>query len=52
MAKWDAPEERVHGAINTGREIYEEVVTFYHSSSEVDRSPSRRTTNRLKIKAG
>jgi hypothetical protein len=39
MANWDAPEERVHRAINRGREIYEEVVTFYRASSEVDPQP-------------
>lgn len=39
MANWDAPEKRVHRAINMGRQIYEEVVTFYRSCSEVDPQP-------------
>ncbi|MEM7079284.1 MAG: hypothetical protein AAF513_11710 [Pseudomonadota bacterium] len=29
MAGWDAPDARVHRAINVGDEVYEEVVTFY-----------------------
>ena len=39
MADWDVPEQRVHRAINTGSDTYEEVVTFYRSSSEVDPQP-------------
>jgi hypothetical protein len=39
MADWDVPEERVHRAINAGSDTYEEVVTFYRSSSDVDPQP-------------
>jgi hypothetical protein len=39
MADWDSPEERIHRAINTGKDTYEEVVTFYRSSSDVDPQP-------------
>lgn len=36
---WDEPEQRVHRAINRGRDVYEEVVTFYRSSREVEPQP-------------
>jgi hypothetical protein len=39
MVGWDEPEERVHRAINMGSETYEEVVTFYRSSFEVEPQP-------------
>lgn len=29
LADWDAPEPRVHRAVNTGPSPYEEVATFY-----------------------
>ena len=39
MAGWDAPEQRVHRAINKGNETYEEVVTFYRSSADIVPQP-------------
>lgn len=39
MADWDEPEQQIHRAVNTGNEPYEEVVTFYRSSSEIDPQP-------------
>lgn len=29
MSGWDAPEPRVHRAVNSGATVYEEVVTFF-----------------------
>jgi len=46
-ADWDTPEERVHRAINTGTETYEEVVTFYRTSSEVDPQPIAEDTKKM-----
>ena len=34
-ADWDAPDDRVHRAINTGTDAYEEIVTFYRADSSV-----------------
>jgi hypothetical protein len=45
-ADWDTPEEGVHRAINTGTETYEEVVTFYRTSSEVDPQPIAEDTKK------
>lgn len=39
MASWDEPDNRIHRAINKGDEIYEEVVTFYRTSPDVDPQP-------------
>jgi hypothetical protein len=39
MTGWDAPEQRAHRAINRGSDTYEEVVTFYRSSSDLDPQP-------------
>jgi hypothetical protein len=39
MTGWDAPDDRVHRAINRGEDIYEEVVTFYRSCSQLDPQP-------------
>jgi len=36
---WDAPEPRVHRATNTGTGVYEEVVTFYRRSANIDPQP-------------
>lgn len=36
---WDEPEARVHRAINCGIEPFEEVVTFYRTSSDIDPQP-------------
>jgi hypothetical protein len=35
-ADWDEPEPRVHRAINRGTGIYEEVVTFFRVSADID----------------
>ena len=39
MAGWDDPEPRVHRAINSGSETYEELVTFLLPSSGADPQP-------------
>ena len=39
LADWDAPESRPHRAINTGDDVYEEVVTFYRTGAEVEPQP-------------
>ena len=33
LAGWDAPEERIHRAINPSDEVYEEIVTFYKDTA-------------------
>ena len=38
-AGWDAPDDRVHRAVNVGTAPYEEVVTFYRSSAGVEPQP-------------
>ena len=35
MVDWDAPDARVHRAVNTGSTPYEEVVTFFLSASGI-----------------
>ena len=42
MVDWDAPEARVHRAVNTGSTLYEEVVTFLLGSSRIDPQPESR----------
>jgi mannose-6-phosphate isomerase-like protein (cupin superfamily) len=39
MADWDQPQGRVHRAINTGIETFEEVVTFYREDAEQEPQP-------------
>ena len=39
MADWDAPEARVHRAINLGPETYEEIVTFYRTGPDIEPQP-------------
>ncbi len=39
MADWDEPDCRMHRAINRGADPYEEVVTFYRRSADVDPQP-------------
>jgi hypothetical protein len=39
MVDWDAPDARVHCAVNTGSTPYEEVVPFFLSSSGIDPQP-------------
>lgn len=39
LAEWDEPERRVHRAINTGSEPFEEVVTFYLDRPDQDPQP-------------
>jgi hypothetical protein len=39
MADWDAPEARVHRAVNTGPIPYEEVVTFFVATPGLDPQP-------------
>ena len=41
IADWDAPEPRVHRAINVGTETFEEVVTFYLDRPGMDAQPVR-----------
>lgn len=40
IAEWDAPELRVHRAINVGTVPYEEVVTFHLGRSDEDPQPA------------
>jgi hypothetical protein len=39
LADWDAPEPRVHRAVNVGAETFEEVVTFFLRPGEPDPQP-------------
>ena len=39
MAGWDEPDSRVHRGVNTGRSVYEEVVTFHLASPGLDPQP-------------
>ena len=39
LADWDAPQARVHRAVNTGSTAYEEVVTFYRDNADVEPQP-------------
>jgi hypothetical protein len=39
LADWDAPELRVHRAVNIGEETFEEVVTFFLKHGEPDPQP-------------
>jgi hypothetical protein len=39
MVDWDAPDARVHRAVNTDSATYEEVVTFLLGSSGIDPQP-------------
>jgi hypothetical protein len=39
MADWDAPESRVHRAVNTGIGRFEEVVTFYRDHPDQNPQP-------------
>jgi len=41
LADWDAPETRVHRAVNTGSVTFEEVVTFYRDHPGQDPQPAR-----------
>lgn len=38
-ADWEAPEPRVHRAVNTGSERFEEVVTFFRGHAGQDPQP-------------
>lgn len=38
-AEWDDPQPRVHRAINRSQNTYEEVVTFFRSSADVEPQP-------------
>jgi quercetin dioxygenase-like cupin family protein len=39
QAGWDEPEPRVHRALNTGSQPFEEVVTFYLTAPGADPQP-------------
>jgi len=39
LADWDGPEPRVHRAINKGLEPYEEIVTFYRDTPDINPQP-------------
>lgn len=39
FAGWDAPEPRVHRAINPSGDVYEENVTFYRNGVDIDPQP-------------
>lgn len=36
---WDAPDDRVHRAVNVGHDTYQEVVTFYRVHSDTEPQP-------------
>ena len=38
-ADWDAPDKRIHRAINKGNKTYEEVVTFYRDNPSIKPQP-------------
>jgi len=38
-ADWDEPDLRVHRAINVGNNTYEEIVTFYRNSPDIEPQP-------------
>jgi hypothetical protein len=38
-ADWDEPQSRTHRAINRGSETYEEIVTFYRTSPDIEPQP-------------
>ncbi len=40
MADWDAPEPKMHRAVNIGAEPFEEIVTFLVDSPTMDPQPS------------
>ena len=40
LAEWDEPEPRVHRAINSGPDVYEEIVTFYRDGADIDPQPT------------
>lgn len=40
MGDWDAPDARVHRAINKGNDDYVEVVTFYRDKATVVPQPT------------
>ena len=42
LAGWDAPDHRIHRAINDGGAAYEEVVLFFVSSEKADPQPDAR----------
>ncbi len=41
LADWDEPDSKIHRAINRGKDTYEEVVTFYRTSADVDPQPRK-----------
>lgn len=42
-AGWDAPEPRIHRAVNLGADTFEEVVTFYREPPGIDPQPGPRS---------
>jgi hypothetical protein len=40
QADWDAPDDRVHRAVNVGATRYEEVVTFFRAGAGIDPQPA------------
>ena len=40
---WSEPSERVHRAVNTGKAVFEEVVTFFLDSPDADPQPESGT---------
>ncbi len=41
LTGWDAPEARVHRAVNAGDSVYEEVVTFWLDAPDMDPQPEQ-----------
>ncbi len=42
MTGWDAPDARVHRGVNSGASTYEEVVTFFLDTQELEPQPEHR----------
>jgi len=40
LAGWDAPEPRVHRAVNIGATVFEEIVTYYRDPPGCDVQPA------------
>jgi hypothetical protein len=39
MADWDEPDARTHRGVNAGATVYEEIVTFFLATPDVDPQP-------------
>ena len=39
LADWENPQDRIHRAVNTGSEVFEEVVTFFLEQADQEPQP-------------